>query len=32
MVQCHKHVSILLSKQVGVPDIVVFLNKEEDDD
>ena len=30
MVQCHKHVSIfLLAKQVGVPHIVVFLNKED---
>jgi elongation factor Tu len=29
MVQCLKQKSLLLAKQVGVPDIVVFLNKED---
>ena len=30
MVQCHKQKNIcLLAKQVGVPNIVVFLNKED---
>jgi elongation factor Tu len=25
--QCHKHVSILLGRQVGIPRMVVFMNK-----
>jgi elongation factor Tu len=29
MVQCLKQRNLLLAKQVGVPDIVVFLNKED---
>jgi elongation factor Tu len=29
MVQCLKQRTLLLAKQVGVPDIVVFLNKED---
>jgi translation elongation factor EF-Tu-like GTPase len=27
MVQCHKHVSIFLGRQVGIPRMVVFMNK-----